>query len=185
MDAGVAAVLGATVGVVGTLGTAVLTYAAARRQARDVGVVEHGHWLRERRHERYIAFLDGLGAWDTALDQVWEPLGRYRRNPAAGRAGLLAALQTLEGRYDGLVALEERVALVGPEGAAHAAERTRRIYRVLFDVIHHAATEGQPVPEAEVDAALVDTRKVAGDFRKVSRQVMEKPPGVWERPSAQ
>ncbi len=48
--------------------------------------MEHGHWLRERRHERYIAFLDGLGAWGTALDQVWDPLGNYRRDlPQAGQ----------------------------------------------------------------------------------------------------
>ncbi|MYW99882.1 MULTISPECIES: hypothetical protein [unclassified Streptomyces] len=181
MDAGVAAVLGATVGVVGTLGTAVFTYAAARRQARDAGVVEHGHWLRERRHERYIAFLDGLGAWDTVLDQVWEPLGNYRRDPAAGRADLLAVLRALEDRYDDLVALEERVALVGPSGAAHAAEHTRRTYRVLFDVIHHAATERQPIPETEVEATLGHAQEVAGEFRKVSRKVIETPPGVQKR----
>ncbi len=176
MDAGVAAVLGAAVGVVGTLGTAMLTYAAARRQARDVGAVEHGHWLRERRHERYLAFLDGLDAWDRALDLIWEPLHEYRSDPIAGRARFLAALEPLQDRCDELTKLQERVSLVGPVGAANAAEETWRSYRVLFDLVHHAVFHEEPYPEEAVAKVLKRNRAVATAFRESSRKIMETPP---------
>ncbi|MGW4623449.1 hypothetical protein [Streptomyces sp. NPDC004592] len=176
MDAGVAAVLGATVGVVGTLGTAVLTYAAARRQAQDVGAVEHGHWLRERRHERYLAFLDGLDAWDRAFDLIWEPLREYRSDPVAGRGRLLAALETLRDRSNDLIRLHERVSLVGPVGVANASASAWRSHRVFFDLVHHAVVGEQPYPEEEADKVLEHSRAAASAFREASRKVMETPP---------
>lgn len=57
MDQGLAAVLGASVGVLGTMGTALLTYAATRGQVRDQGRVTHAHWLREARQRAYTEFV--------------------------------------------------------------------------------------------------------------------------------
>lgn len=55
MDQGVSAVLGASVSVLGTAGTAVLTYPAARKQAYDQGRVTHRSALRTERREVYPA----------------------------------------------------------------------------------------------------------------------------------
>lgn len=57
MDQGLAAVLGAGVGVMGTLGTAVLTYAATRGQVRDQHRVGHAQWLRDTRQRAYTEFF--------------------------------------------------------------------------------------------------------------------------------
>jgi hypothetical protein len=45
MDQGIAALAGAGIGVVGSLGTAGLAYLAAERQARDRGRIEHAQKL--------------------------------------------------------------------------------------------------------------------------------------------
>lgn len=60
MDQGLAAVLGATVGVAGTLGASVLAYIATRRQASDQGAIDRAHKVREERREAYLNVMDTL-----------------------------------------------------------------------------------------------------------------------------
>jgi hypothetical protein len=82
MDAGWAAVLGATVGVVGTLGSAMLTYAATRSQVHEAGRVEHEHWVRDKRQQLYLDFIDTLDEWDAAVDAMGKAMGRpYQTEP--------------------------------------------------------------------------------------------------------
>ncbi|QWB25002.1 hypothetical protein KJK29_21825 [Streptomyces koelreuteriae] len=57
MDAGLAAVLGAIVGVSGTVGSAWLGYQASRAQIKDQAIMEHAKRLREERREACLAFM--------------------------------------------------------------------------------------------------------------------------------
>ncbi|MFE7076297.1 hypothetical protein ACFU96_40030 [Streptomyces sp. NPDC057620] len=57
MDPGTAAVLGAATGVVGTLGAAILGYAATKHQLPEQARLEHAKTLREERREAYLQLL--------------------------------------------------------------------------------------------------------------------------------
>ncbi|MEU9541022.1 hypothetical protein [Streptomyces mirabilis] len=60
MDQGTAAVLGASVGVAGTLGTGILAYIAARYQIRDKAKLDHRSTVRAERREAYRDFLGSV-----------------------------------------------------------------------------------------------------------------------------
>ncbi|MET8714434.1 hypothetical protein ABZV52_14875 [Streptomyces sp. NPDC004735] len=57
MDGGLAALLGALIGVSGTVGSAWLGYHASRRQIRDGAAVAHATRLREERREAYLSYI--------------------------------------------------------------------------------------------------------------------------------
>ncbi|WP_326728835.1 hypothetical protein [Streptomyces phaeochromogenes] len=57
MDQGLTAVLGALVGVLGTLGSAWLGFHASRTQVREQAVAELSTRLREERREAYLSFV--------------------------------------------------------------------------------------------------------------------------------
>ncbi|MEU2294308.1 hypothetical protein ACFY9H_28730 [Streptomyces bacillaris] len=57
MDGGLAALLGALIGVSGTVGSAWLGYHASRRQIRDGAAVAHASRLREERREAYLSYI--------------------------------------------------------------------------------------------------------------------------------
>ncbi|MGC4907080.1 hypothetical protein ACLQ2J_15290 [Streptomyces cyaneofuscatus] len=57
MDGGLAAVLGAFVGVSGTIGSAWLGYHASRTQVREQASIAHVTRLREERREAYLSFI--------------------------------------------------------------------------------------------------------------------------------
>ncbi|GGV63027.1 hypothetical protein GCM10010277_68830 [Streptomyces longisporoflavus] len=60
--------LGAAVGVIGTLGTATLTYLATRHQVRDQGRVDHAKVLREERKAAYLDFLEAAESCSKVCD---------------------------------------------------------------------------------------------------------------------
>lgn len=67
MDQGLAALLGATVGVVGTVAASAISSGATRRQLEGQAKVEHSHWRRQLRREAYSAFLAPANESRTAL----------------------------------------------------------------------------------------------------------------------
>lgn len=58
MDQGIAAVLGAAVGVVGALGASALTYLGVRQQTRAIGQIEYAKAVWTERAELYATFID-------------------------------------------------------------------------------------------------------------------------------
>ncbi|MFD3835140.1 hypothetical protein ACFWWC_02630 [Streptomyces sp. NPDC058642] len=68
MDQGTAAVLGACVGVAGTLGTGFLAYFAARHQIRDQAKLEHKKTVRSERRDTYREFLRNTSEIERDLD---------------------------------------------------------------------------------------------------------------------
>ncbi|MFH8224748.1 hypothetical protein ACH4C2_37090 [Streptomyces sp. NPDC018057] len=124
MDQGLAAVLGAGVGMVGALATAALTYASTRYQARHQRMYEHAKTLREERRTAYLNF------WNAAYREVSEyrdflfrvdefTSGRGGEPEWNSRRGWLAE------RNEALFALDQLCAvvyMVGPSAVFSAAD---------------------------------------------------------------
>lgn len=67
MDAGLAALLGAAVGSVATLGAAIVS---GRAQAR----AQHDQWRRQHRRDAYADYLSALHERDIAMDAILDAL---------------------------------------------------------------------------------------------------------------
>ncbi|MFJ3197688.1 hypothetical protein ACIPJQ_34285 [Streptomyces griseoviridis] len=74
MDQGLAALLGATVGVLGTVAASAISSGAARRQLEGQAKVEHAHWRRQLRRDAYSAFLAPANETRTALKSAGRAL---------------------------------------------------------------------------------------------------------------
>ncbi|MBO8191383.1 hypothetical protein ITI46_06705 [Streptomyces oryzae] len=83
MDQGTAAVLGACVGMVGTLGAAVSAYVAARHQVREQGKTEHKKTIRAERREAYRGFLMEVSRFERNVDLARLGLIRLQLDGAA------------------------------------------------------------------------------------------------------
>jgi hypothetical protein len=70
MDQASAALVGAGIALIGTLGAASLVYVATRRQARDQGGVEHQKRLREERRDAYVAFMESIEPLDRVIFEL-------------------------------------------------------------------------------------------------------------------
>lgn len=171
VDQGLAAVLGASVGVIGTLGTACLTYLATRQQGR----VEHGHWLREQRQRAYEEFLityDRFAGAATALEDA------LLEGRAEGLQDLTAALKE---SLDTFATARSRVAVTGPAAASKSAGK---IATLLREVVSALKAWQDDLP-SEGDASEKSTRLhelqsrvqyAYRDFIRDVRSVLESPP---------
>lgn len=159
MDAGLAALLGAAVGSLATLGAAFISGRAQMRAQRD-------QWRRQHRRAAYAGYLSALHDRDIAMDAILDALRpeepdlsdveeRVRRFVALAREVHRAAeVVILEGPA-AMAAVTERITHASgdlsevmrtmvknahagdtsrkPENAALAAERERILYRAVKD----------------------------------------------------
>ncbi|MGF0177248.1 proline dehydrogenase [Streptomyces sp. Marseille-Q5077] len=168
MDAGLAALLGAAVGSVATLGTAIVS---GRAQAR----AQHDQWLRQHRRDAYAGYLSALHDRDIAMDAILDALRsddpdlpdideKIRRFIALAREVHRAA---------------EVVILEGPAAIAEVAERVTHASSDLSHVMRRMAEnahKGDTSRKAE-DTALADERErilyqAVKDFRLAARNVI-------------
>jgi len=117
MDQGLAAVLGASVGVLGTLGTGVLTYFAARHQIRDQGNLERERTLRAERAAAFTAFLEAVNLADVQLNELTGTIGVLENRPDDIDAWneRYAEVKKLAETLDDISKRQVKVLLVGPE----------------------------------------------------------------------
>jgi hypothetical protein len=101
VDQGTAAVLGACVGVAGTIGTGVLTYFAARHQIRDQAKLEHRKTVRSERREAYRDFLKHISEIERDLDLFMLKLVKLKLDQASPETWLEA--------FDESTALSDRL----------------------------------------------------------------------------
>jgi len=113
MDQAVAALCGAGIGVVGTLGASWLTYVGTRRQAPDQGRIEHARQLRTERREAYLAFMELLAPVDHLPSAPGSPLSPERY------AVLESQVEPIPKRGETLLT---RIYLCGPEEITNSAE---------------------------------------------------------------
>ncbi|MGF0176706.1 hypothetical protein ACQF36_41510 [Streptomyces sp. Marseille-Q5077] len=166
MDQGLAAVLGAAVGVAGSAITGSLGYIAARRQAPDQGRIEHARQLRTERRETYLAFMEWM---KPAVDFMnLDPSECTRERYEAER-------QKLAGAEKQLNSLRPRVELCGPTDVAKAAgDVWLEVYELAI------ALERRVVGQAPNDDELstrIDAYDVAHQkFIDTVRAVMDRVP---------
>lgn len=115
MDAEVAALIGAAVGSLATLGAAVVTGRTAARSQYD-------QWRRQHRRDAYVAYLGALHDRDIALDAVFEALRPERPDPEA----VDELVRTFIGLAREVHRAAEVVLVEGPPAMAAAVGRVAR-----------------------------------------------------------
>jgi hypothetical protein len=116
VDQGTAAVLGACVGVAGTLGTGFLAYFAARHQIRDQAKLEHRKTVRLERREAYRDFLTHISEIERDLDLFMLKLVKLELDQASPEMWLEAFAETtaLSDRLKDLKVQSTDLMLAGP-----------------------------------------------------------------------
>ncbi|MFJ3857560.1 proline dehydrogenase [Streptomyces sp. NPDC090085] len=150
MDSGLAALLGAAVGSVTTLGAAIVN---GRAQARS----QYAQWSRQHRREAYVGYLSALHDRDIAMDAVLDALRSDQPD--------LPALDERTSRFVTLAREVHRacelVIIEGPAPLAEAAERVTNASAGLSSVMRRlaeAARAGDSSRRAE-DLALAAERE--------------------------
>ncbi|MFF4508078.1 hypothetical protein [Streptomyces sp. NPDC001401] len=173
-----AAVLGAGVGVVGTLGTACLTYLATRQQAKDQGRVEHGQWLRGRRQLAYEDFLIAYERFAGAATALEDALEDGRTD---GLENLVAALKE---SLDTFGNARSRVAVAGPQFVSQSAGQVATLLRGARRSLM-AWRDDLLSGAADVSERSAQLRDLQGqiqlayrDFVRDVRNILEAPPDV-------
>lgn len=137
MDAGLAAVLGASVGVLGTLGASVLTHIATRRQASDQGVIDRAHKIREERQEAYLDVMETLDSVKRELLAVFPYEKLHYGSPLNNMNW-----ETVEKLADEMRRFDEildrqanRMKLAGPETMDRHADAATSISTMLYTAL--------------------------------------------------
>ncbi|TDD82342.1 proline dehydrogenase [Actinomadura darangshiensis] len=168
MDAGLAALLGAAIGSLTTLGAALVN---GRTQART----QSAQWRRQHRRDAYAAYLGALHDRDVAMDAVLEALRAERPDPAG--------VDERVGRFVGLARdvhrATEIVIIEGPPRMAAAADRVQRASAELSELVRCMAANahaGETARRGADEAAVLDLErrlyKAVGDFRTEARDVL-------------
>ncbi|MYR39682.1 hypothetical protein GTX14_31595 [Streptomyces sp. SID4944] len=134
MDQGIAALAGAGIGVVGSLGTAGIAYLAAGRQARDRGRIEHAQKLREERRAAYRLFQQATEPIDDALHRIgWGAVDGPTSSFLLTSRNLRLSEQQISEAVQELRKLLTEIQLNGPDSAAAAANEVYICGRILND----------------------------------------------------
>lgn len=162
MDQAVAALCGAGIAVVGTLGASWLTYVGTRRQARDHGRIEHARQLRAERRDAYLSFMELL-----------EPLEHLPSEPASSLSP--EEFELLRSQVEPIPLRGEsrltRIRLCGPEEVARATTSLLSdIYRMVHLFLHRSEEQRQ------IDLAFESFLDAQSDFITQAQKIMTEPP---------
>ncbi|WP_146620503.1 hypothetical protein [Streptomyces sp. Amel2xB2] len=179
MDQGTAAVIGATVGVVGTISTAVLTYVATRHQVRDQGRVEHSLRLREERREAYIGFLNVLQQLEGIYSEYGLREGEERVRRLRGDS-ISRMRPAWESSRNAIFEYLPRVDIVGPESIYDQALEIWDQVRQVTEFVARLSVSslGRPITHSEAFKLYSDADKIdyhRGEFARISRELLEAP----------
>ncbi|WP_331738798.1 proline dehydrogenase [Streptomyces sp. NBC_01276] len=168
MDSGLAALLGAAVGSVTTLGAAIVN---GRAQARS----QHAQWSRQHRRDAYAGYLSALHDRDVAMDAVLDALRSDQPD--------LPDINEKTGRFITLAREVHRacevVILEGPAPLAEVAERVTNASSDLSRVMRRLAENahaGDTTRKAEDTALAVERERTlyqaVKDFRLAASSVI-------------
>ncbi|MFF2653929.1 hypothetical protein [Streptomyces sp. NPDC058045] len=173
MDQGIAAVLGAAVGVLGTLGTAVATYGAASKQARDQARATHVQRLRDERREAYLSFLEGVAHVEKALRMI-EPMIVGDDPAGISQAALNDAIDHLQAAETAYTFHYRKVQLAGPVKVVESALQVWQAVALFYTAMRRNATA--PLSQENARRILTSATKVAAldaEFLVQARGVLE------------
>ncbi|MFI0727636.1 hypothetical protein ACH4S9_01235 [Streptomyces sp. NPDC021225] len=123
MDQGIAALLGASIGVTGTVLASAITGWSTRQQVRAQARAEHAHWRRQVRRDAYSAFLAPASESQNALKIAGRAFVGERDTEEIDRR-----LQQAVGQLALARAAWANLAVEGPEAVEQAA---RSVYTTL------------------------------------------------------
>ena len=173
MDPGLAAVLGATVGVLGSLGTAVLTWSATRWRVRTETRTEHARWRHQVRRDAYIGLLTSARTATSALLTALETLHANREQEAQ---------QELTRAWQLLGPLESTLATVRLEGPMAVVPAAADLAEAVFTLFNATAPcrQGKRLDDPQVWAAYKTARSKPNDatarFTEVAQRELNREP---------
>jgi hypothetical protein len=180
MDQGVAAILGAGVGVLGTLGTALLTYGATKQQVRIQGRLSHAQWLRDARQVAYSRFNIACHKTGVAVESWLEAVRTARQTVATPAAAALRAQRSaVETAFSEANRESIQVAIAGPADLASKADEIMDAFRDIFGEMDGLVDElplraAPPPGQYDVIRQMMMRCDLAGDrFQEGARQVLE------------
>ncbi len=157
--------------MLGTLGTAFLTYIATRRQALDQGKVDHWQRVHEERRGAYLALLEDA-ATVTDVAHSFTPRAMPDDPTVSG------SIAELNRAVPKLHACAARIALAGSvDVSAKAFEvyRTARNWRLFLELLVRNQLAGEEYGDRLRHVTLRFTEAL-GDFTVAARAVLQVPP---------
>jgi hypothetical protein len=148
MDAGVAAVLGAVVGVAGTMGAAALGWLSARSQLRAQRAVDYDERRRQARRDAYAAFLEHLSRARVPLMESLEAL----EQPLPDLDAILRRLEAAQHEAVLNDSVSYVVMLEGPAKVAEIATGTMEAVTAMNGLIREhckRVSEGEDAAETK------------------------------------
>ncbi|MEU9867201.1 hypothetical protein AB0C87_05050 [Actinomadura sp. NPDC048021] len=168
MDAGLAALLGAAVGSLTTLGAAVVN---GRTQART----QHVQWRRQHRRDAYAAYLSALHDRDIAMDAILNAL----QAEALDLPELDGTVRHFIARARDVHRAAEVVVLEGPPSLVEATDRIAEESRGLSEVMqrmvkdaHAGDTSERAEHSATASARERRLYRAVSEFRVQARGVL-------------
>ncbi|MDQ8706849.1 hypothetical protein RCO28_30915 [Streptomyces sp. LHD-70] len=178
MDQGIAAVLGAGVGIAGGLGSALLGHMTARRQSRDQGRLDHGLKLRDERMSAYLAFLEGAERTLLPLADLRECLLEPDEFSEPAWLRIEQHIDGLNAHRGELVRLLTRVTLAGPQEVDRSAGQVLAALAVIARYIE--PLRGAPGLDARTqprfDELMHEVNAKHQSFVTAVRAVLSAPP---------
>jgi len=174
VDQGLAAVLGATVGVLGTVAASVISSASTRRQLEGQAKVEHSQWRRQLRRDAYSAFLAPANESRSALKMAARALiGDAPDTTEADRR-----LQIAQDQLVLVQAAWASLAVEGPEAVEQAAHSVHLgLHSMHTTLLAWRDSSGAPdrnvnfVERHAVEVTMVSER--LGSFTLAARTALE------------
>ncbi|WP_030609123.1 hypothetical protein [Streptomyces sclerotialus] len=123
MDQGTAALLGASVGVAGTVLASAITGWSTRQQVRAQAKAEHAHWRRQVRRDAYGAFLAPASEARNAL--------KIAGRAFVGDRDLEEIDRNLQRAHDQLALAQGAWAVLAIEGPEEVEQAARSVYTTL------------------------------------------------------
>ncbi len=189
MDAALAALLGAAVGSLATLGSAMVTGRAAARS-------QFAQWRRQHRRDAYANYLTAVYDRDIALDAVRDAL----RDDNPDLREVDERMELFRARARDVHRAAEFVVLEGPESVVEALYRAVHAAEDLAEVVRRMACDAHACDASRkaADTALAAEREhllyqtvkalrtAAGDVlngSQTSRNALPKEGGDWAPPA--
>ncbi|MER5386858.1 hypothetical protein ABT040_42620 [Streptomyces sp. NPDC002688] len=180
MDAGLAAVLGATVGAVGTGGAGIVAALLARSQGRSQLSAEYARFIREQRKAAYTAYMETVLKEHERLRDASAHLQMAAHAEGDDRAeAVRAAWPEYRAVQEQWADLERRYAEVAVEGPPAITQSALQISGALNDYGNHVlaclqAFAGGGSPASDDLAQLTEVHNASHDaHRAFLRQASE------------
>ncbi|MDT0397399.1 MULTISPECIES: hypothetical protein [Streptomyces] len=164
MDQGLAALLGATVGVAGTVLASAITGWSSRQQVQAQARAEHAHWRRQVRRDAYGAFLAPATECQHALKTAGRAFVGERDTEEVDRR-----LRHAQGQ---LVLAQAAWANLAVEGPATVEQAARSVYTALKSTQNTLLAFRDSPPNA-TDGNVLFVERHAVEVARLSERVGE------------